>query len=56
MSEQGSYRAVPPRIDLPAMEHEVLDFWRERGIFARSLEASWTTRPSGRPLKASEGL
>ena len=45
MSEQGSYRAVPPRIDLPAMEHEVLDFWRERGIFARSLEATAEGEP-----------
>jgi len=45
VSEQGSYRAVPPRIDLPAMEHEVLDFWRERRIFARSLEATSSGEP-----------
>ncbi len=32
------YRAVPPRIDLPAMEHEILDFWSSKDIFNKSLE------------------
>ncbi len=36
MTTQG-YRAVPPQVDLPAMEREVLAFWRERDIFAKSV-------------------
>lgn len=40
MSESGTYRAVPTRIDLPAMEREVLAFWSENDIFNRSLEAT----------------
>ncbi|MGB2970141.1 MAG: isoleucine--tRNA ligase [Candidatus Nanopelagicales bacterium] len=31
------YRAVPPRIDLPAMEREVLRFWNDKDVFHRSL-------------------
>ncbi|MBU3865934.1 isoleucine--tRNA ligase [Streptomyces sp. 4503] len=38
------YRQVPAQVDLPALEHAVLDFWRENKIFARSLEQS-----EGRP-------
>ncbi|MEE1928769.1 isoleucine--tRNA ligase [Streptomyces sp. TRM 70351] len=38
------YRQVPAQVDLPALEHAVLDFWREQKVFARSLEAS-----EGRP-------
>ena len=45
MSEPGVYRPVPARIDLPAMEHEVLEFWRERDIFTRSLEATADGEP-----------
>jgi isoleucyl-tRNA synthetase len=32
------YRPVPHQVDLPAMEHAVLDFWAERDIFAQSVE------------------
>ncbi len=32
------YRQVPPQVDLPALEHEVLAFWRDHRIFDRSLE------------------
>ncbi|MYV96694.1 isoleucine--tRNA ligase [Streptomyces sp. SID3343] len=32
------YRPVPAQVDLPAMEHEVLAFWRDNDIFDRSLE------------------
>jgi isoleucyl-tRNA synthetase len=39
------YRPVPPQVDLPALDHEVLDLWRERDVFARSLAAT-----EGRPL------
>jgi isoleucyl-tRNA synthetase len=38
------YRPVPAQVDLPALEHEVLELWRERRTFARSLE-----RSEGRP-------
>ncbi|MBD0736771.1 isoleucine--tRNA ligase [Streptomyces sp. CBMA29] len=32
------YRPVPAQVDLPALEHEVLDLWSERKTFARSVE------------------
>ena len=32
------YRPVPSRIDLPEMEHEVLDFWASNDIFHKSLK------------------
>lgn len=40
-------RPIPAVIDLPAMEHKVLEFWKEHGIFAASTaarqgEPSWT--------------
>jgi isoleucyl-tRNA synthetase len=38
------YHQVPAQVDLPALEHAVLDFWRESRIFARSVEQS-----AGRP-------
>ncbi len=38
------YRPIPTRVDLPALERDVLARWREQGTFARSLEAS-----QGRP-------
>jgi isoleucyl-tRNA synthetase len=38
------YRPVPAQVDLPALEHDVLDFWRENSVFARSLDQS-----EGRP-------
>jgi isoleucyl-tRNA synthetase len=38
------YQPVPAQVDLPALEHEVLDFWRDRKIFERSLDQS-----QGRP-------
>ncbi|MFI9105217.1 isoleucine--tRNA ligase [Streptomyces fildesensis] len=34
------YRQVPAQVDLPALEHEVLGFWSENKIFARSLDQS----------------
>ncbi|MEV6110796.1 isoleucine--tRNA ligase [Streptomyces sp. NPDC051940] len=39
-----AYRQVPAQVDLPALEHAVLDFWDEQKIFAKSLEQS-----QGRP-------
>ncbi|WP_328633728.1 isoleucine--tRNA ligase [Streptomyces sp. NBC_00356] len=38
------YRQVPAQVDLPALEHAVLDFWDEQKIFAKTLEQS-----EGRP-------
>ncbi len=43
----NEYRPVPPQVDLPALEHEMLEFWREHRTFERSLERnkgadSWT--------------
>ncbi|MEU9609833.1 isoleucine--tRNA ligase [Streptomyces sp. NPDC048057] len=38
------YRQVPAQVDLPALEHAVLDFWRENKVFAKSLAQS-----EGRP-------
>ncbi|MFF3563057.1 isoleucine--tRNA ligase [Streptomyces sp. NPDC002574] len=32
------YRQVPAQVDLPALEHEVLAFWQDNKVFARSLE------------------
>lgn len=34
----SSYRTVPPQVDLPALEREILSFWKEGDIFNRSLE------------------
>lgn len=40
----SQYRQVPAQVDLPALEHAVLDFWREAKVFTKSLEQS-----EGRP-------
>jgi isoleucyl-tRNA synthetase len=34
------FRPMPPQVDLPALEHEVLGRWRERDVFHRSLAAT----------------
>ncbi len=39
------YRPVPPQVDLPAMEHQVLAFWRDREIFAKTLEQTRSGQP-----------
>jgi isoleucyl-tRNA synthetase len=31
------YRDVPAKIDLPAMEHDVLSFWKDNDIFSKSM-------------------
>ena len=38
------YRHVPPQVELPALEHEILELWERNKTFARSLE-----RSEGRP-------
>ncbi|KIZ18251.1 isoleucine--tRNA ligase [Streptomyces natalensis] len=44
MSQQPQYRQVPAQVDLPALEHAVLDFWQEQKVFSRTLQQS-----EGRP-------
>ncbi|HWB66890.1 MAG TPA: isoleucine--tRNA ligase [Mycobacteriales bacterium] len=36
----GAFRAMPPQVDLPELEHQILARWRDRDVFARSLEQS----------------
>ena len=43
----STYRAISPHVDLPAMEHGILEFWRENSIFHKSLSSregapAWT--------------
>ena len=45
------FRAIPAAIDLPAMEHSILDFWRENDIFHKSTES----RAGGTPWTFYEG-
>ncbi|WP_029433687.1 isoleucine--tRNA ligase [Blastococcus sp. URHD0036] len=44
MSSPGPFRALPPQVDLPALEHDVLRRWEEAEVFARSVAES-----QGRP-------
>jgi isoleucyl-tRNA synthetase len=44
-------RPIPAAIDLPAMEHSILDFWRSNGIFQASTQA----REGGTPWTFYEG-
>jgi isoleucyl-tRNA synthetase len=39
-SPAGPFRALPPQVDLPAVEHQVLEQWEAGKVFARSLEGS----------------
>jgi isoleucyl-tRNA synthetase len=39
------YKAVPVQIDLPAMEHEILDLWDRESVFEQSV-----AQAEGRPL------
>ncbi|GAB3343871.1 isoleucine--tRNA ligase [Modestobacter lapidis] len=39
-SAAGPFRALPPQVDLPALEHEVLEQWEAGKVFARTLEGS----------------
>jgi isoleucyl-tRNA synthetase len=47
MISNSPYQALSPSIDLPAIEHEILDFWQTQDIFHQSVKAraggqSWT--------------
>ncbi len=33
----AGYEALPPQVDLPALDHEMLSFWRSNDVFTRSL-------------------
>ena len=41
MAAQGShpFNSLPPQIDLPATEHQILAFWEENQIFSKSVSA-----------------
>jgi isoleucyl-tRNA synthetase len=39
------FRELPPVVDLPAIEREVLARWRDGRIFERSLDQTWGGRP-----------
>ena len=41
-----SYRPVPPQVDLPALEHRVLELWEQEGTFEESL-----AQGAGRPRR-----
>ena len=38
-------RPLPAHVDLPALEHEVLDRWRDRKVFERSVEQTRSGQP-----------
>jgi isoleucyl-tRNA synthetase len=38
LSGQSPYTPLPARVQLPAVDHEVLAFWREQDIFDRSVD------------------
>ena len=40
----NEYRPVPPQVNLPAMEHQILDLWRDQNTFEATLRAT-----QGRP-------
>ncbi|MGO4956821.1 isoleucine--tRNA ligase [Luteococcus sp. Sow4_B9] len=46
-----AYKAVPAQIDLPAMEHEILDFWQANKTF----EATLAKTADGEPWTFYEG-
>ncbi len=50
-THSDKFNAIAPQIDLPAMEHSILDFWRRENVFEKSLEA----RAGGEPWTFYEG-
>ena len=36
----NAYNAVPPQVDLPTLEHAILDFWSENQVFEATVEAT----------------
>lgn len=47
----SQYRPVPPQVDLPAVDQEILDLWAERDTFTRS----WQQTAEGEPWTFYEG-
>ena len=45
MTEPRRFRAVPPQVDLPAMERDVLAYWAEHDTFRASLEQTADGEP-----------
>jgi isoleucyl-tRNA synthetase len=43
-ASSSPFTALPPQVDLPALEHEILQRWEDGKVFARSMEAT-----AGRP-------
>src|SRR5699024_12396504 len=43
-SQDATYTAMSAQVDLPALEHEILAFWREHDVFGQAMDAS-----AGRP-------
>ncbi len=39
-TEPHSYRALPAQVNLPALEHDILAFWRDNDVFARTLKST----------------
>ena len=39
------FRAISAAVDLPALEHEILEFWRTNDIFHKSVSARNTAQP-----------
>jgi isoleucyl-tRNA synthetase len=37
-ADGAGFRALPAQVNLPALDHEALAFWRDHEVFARSLE------------------
>jgi len=50
-TEQSGYRPVPPQVDLPALEHEVLDLWQRDQTFEKSVRL----HADGQPWTFYEG-
>ena len=46
-----SYNQVPAAVDFPALEHEIIQFWADRDIFTKSLQAT----SGGKPWTFYEG-
>ncbi|HQE32840.1 MAG TPA: class I tRNA ligase family protein, partial [Propionibacteriaceae bacterium] len=44
-SQPRQYRAVPPQIDLPAMERGILDLWASEGTFHASMDRTNAGEP-----------
>ena len=45
MSSAKPFQPVKPEVNLPRLEHEILRFWDEAGIFAKSIRPEEKARP-----------